>query len=181
MMILLVIVVVVLLVLTGILVYAATKPDQYSVERSIEIHAQPEQIFPLVNDLHALNRWNPFLVRDPGIQGSYNEIAAGEGASFSFDGSKDIGSGHMSITKSRPFSRVEMSLVMLKPFPGANEISFYFKPDADLTEVAWHMRGKSPYIMKVISLFFIMDAVVGKAFEQGLADLKQLVEEQQSG
>lgn len=175
----------ILLIITGcmlgiavaLLVYAATRPDQYSVERSIQINAQPEQIFPLINDLHALNRWNPFLVRDPGIQGSYNDIAAGEGASYSFDGSRDIGSGHMSITRSKPFSRVDMSLVMLKPFPGANEISFYLNPGATATQVTWNMRGKSPYIMKVMSLFFNMDAVVGKAFEQGLVDLKQRVEQ----
>lgn len=178
MMILLVIVILVLLVLTGILVYAATKADQYLVERSIQIDAAPEQIFPLINDLHAMNRWNPFLLRDPGIQGYYNDITAGVGASYSFDGSKDIGAGHMSITKSKPFSQVDMSLVMLKPFPGANEISFYLHPEADSTQVSWHMRGKAPYIMKVMSLFFNMDAVVGKAFEQGLADLKKRVEQQ---
>ncbi len=180
MMILLVIVVGVLLVLTGILVYAATKADQYSVERSILVHALPEQVFPLINDLHAMNRWNPFLTRDPGIQGSYNDIAAGVGAGYSFDGSKDIGSGHMSITKSKPPCQVDMSLVMLKPFPGATEISFYLQPEAVSTQVTWHLRGKSPYIMKVMSLFFNMDAVVGKAFEQGLADLKKQAEQQPS-
>lgn len=176
MMILLVIVVVLLLVLTGILVYAATKPDQYAVERSIIINTIPEHIFPLINDLHAMNRWNPFLGKDAAIQGDYNEIAAGEGAGYSFTGDKQSGSGHISITRSKVPVQVDMSLLLLRPFPGANEISFYLKPHAGSTQVVWNMRGKSPYIMKVISVFFKMDTVVGRAFEQGLLDLKKQAE-----
>lgn len=178
MMILLFIVLLILLVLIGILVYAATKPDQYTIKRSILIQARAEQIYPLINNLHTLNRCNPLLGKDPSLRGTYNEIAAGEGASYSYEGNKRTGSGYVSITRSKPSRQVDMSLLMLKPFPGTNEISFYLQPDAAATEVTCHMHGKSPYIMKVRSVFFNMDAVVGKAFEQGLVNLKQQVEQQ---
>lgn len=173
----LVIVVIILLAVVGILVYAATKPDQYAVERSILIAADAERIYPLINNLHAMNRWNPFLGKDPSLQESYNDIVAGEGASYSFEGNKQTGAGYISITRSKPSYQVDMSLVMLKPFPGANEISFYLQPAERSTQVTWQMHGKSPYIMKVMRLFFNMDAVVGKAFERGLSDLKQQAEQ----
>ena len=34
-------------------------PDAVQVSRSIEIAAQPEKVFPLVNDLRAFQRWSP--------------------------------------------------------------------------------------------------------------------------
>jgi len=47
-------VVVVILVagLGAVLVYAATLPDEFRVQRRIIIAAPPEAIFPLVNDHH---------------------------------------------------------------------------------------------------------------------------------
>jgi len=34
----------------AILVYAATRPDAFRVQRSASIRARPEAIFPLIND-----------------------------------------------------------------------------------------------------------------------------------
>ena len=48
-----VIVVVVLVVVAGILIYAATRPDSFRVQRSASIKAPPEKIFALINDLKA--------------------------------------------------------------------------------------------------------------------------------
>jgi hypothetical protein len=38
------------------------------------------------------------------------------------------------------------------------------------------MQGPSPYIAKVMQVFFSMDKMVGKDFEAGLANLKALAE-----
>ena len=37
----------------GILIYAATRPDMFRVQRSASIKAPPDKIFTLINDLHA--------------------------------------------------------------------------------------------------------------------------------
>ena len=44
--------VLVLLVAAGILVYAATKPNDFRVQRSASIKAPPERIYALIVDLH---------------------------------------------------------------------------------------------------------------------------------
>ena len=48
-----------------ILFVASRRPDNSRFARSIRIRATPERLFPLINDLRAMNRWNPYANRDP--------------------------------------------------------------------------------------------------------------------
>jgi len=43
--------------------------------------------------------------------------------------------------------------------------------------VTWVMAGPSPYISKLMGLFFNMDKLIGADFETGLANLKRLTEQ----
>jgi len=49
-------------------------------------------------------------------------------------------------------------------------------PNGDATTVTWSVSGPSPYVTKVMSVFFSMDDIVGKDFEKGLASLKTVAE-----
>jgi hypothetical protein len=44
------------------------------------------------------------------------------------------------------------------------------------TIVTWAMYGPQPYMAKVMSVFMSMDRMVGKDFEQGLANMKAIAE-----
>jgi hypothetical protein len=50
------------------------------------------------------------------------------------------------------------------------------QPKGDSTDVTWAMHGPSPYMSKVIGIFFNMDTMIGKEFETGLANLKTIAE-----
>ena len=165
-------------VLVGIvLAAAATRPNDFRVQRSASIKAPPEKIFPHINDLHAFNTWNPFNKKDPNIKGSYSGAASGTGAAYAFEGTRDVGRGRIEITDSRPASEVRMSLHMLAPMEGRNVVEFSLKPEgSQASRVTWAIQGPMPYISKVLSLFCDMDAMIGKEFENGLADLKAIVE-----
>ena len=52
--------IVVVVLLAALLVFAATKPDTFRVERSTSIKAPPEKIFPLINDFHRWDAWSPW-------------------------------------------------------------------------------------------------------------------------
>ena len=69
-----------------------------------------------------------------------------------------------------------MKLHMLEPFEGNNIIEFTLAPRADATEVTWTMHGPSPYIAKLMGIFFSMDTMIGRDFEAGLAGLKARAE-----
>jgi len=47
------------ILIAGILVYAATRPDTFRVERSTSVKAPPEKIFPLINGFHQWEAWSP--------------------------------------------------------------------------------------------------------------------------
>ena len=46
--------------LAALLIYAATKPDTYRVQRSTSIKAPPEKMFPLITDFHTSGSWSPY-------------------------------------------------------------------------------------------------------------------------
>ena len=168
------------LLVGGVLIVAATRPDDFRVQRSARIKASPEKIFPHINDLRAFNAWNPFNKKDPNIKGSYSGAASGPGAAYAFEGNSDVGRGRIEIIDAQPASEVRMSLHMLAPMEGRNVVEFLLKPEgsgeAQTTRVSWAIQGPMPYISKVLSLFCDMDAMIGKEFENGLAELKTIAE-----
>jgi hypothetical protein len=157
-----------------VLVLAAMKPDTFRVARSTAIKAPPAAIFPLINDLHQFNTWNPFEKKDPG-KGTYSGPAAGKGASYAWK-SDQLGVGSMTIGDTAEPSRVAMKLDFVKPFEAHNDVEFTLVPEGEATEVTWAMTGPVPFFAKIIHVFLDMDKMVGRDFEDGLASLKDLAE-----
>jgi hypothetical protein len=168
--------IVVVVVIAAVLVYAATKPDTFRVQRSASIKASPEKIFPLINDLHRFNTWNPYAKKDPNAKGSYSGPASGQGAAHAFEGNKDVGKGNIEILESAPSSKVTMALNMLSPFEAHNIVEFTLEPVGETTNVTWAIHGPMPFMSKIMCLFFDMDRMIGTDFEQGLSDLKATAE-----
>ena len=52
-----IIVIAVLLLVAGLLIYAASKPDSFRIERSTTIKAPPGKVFALINDFHQWESW----------------------------------------------------------------------------------------------------------------------------
>jgi hypothetical protein len=157
-----------------VLVLAAMKPDTFSVARSTSIKAPSQKIFPLINDLHQFNTWNPFEKKDPG-KGTYSGPAAGKGASYAWK-SDQLGIGSMTIADTTEPMRVALKLDFVKPFEAHNDVEFTLVPKGDATEVTWAMSGHTAFFAKIIHVFLNMDKMVGRDFEDGLANLKALAE-----
>ncbi len=170
------IVLLVVLAFLAVLGWAALRPDEFSVSRSASIKAPPEKIFPLINDMKAMNSWNPFVQSDPTIKLVYTGPAAGKGARCDWEGSGQAGAGNISVTESRPSSSAVMQLNMLRPFAGQNRVTFTLAPAGAATNVTWAMTGASTDLSKLMGLFMSMDKMVGGAFEKGLGDLKAKAE-----
>ena len=167
---------VVVLALAGLLLFAATRPDRFSLQRSIAVQAPPQKIHALINDLHQFNTWNPYEKKDPQIKGSYRGPAAGPGARYEFQGNRDVGAGSLEIVASAP-QQVALRLDMTAPMAASNTLTFTLQPKGSATEVTWAMEGASPYIAKLMGVFIDMDAMIGRDFEAGLANLKARAEQ----
>lgn len=164
----------------GILAYAATKPDAFQVQRSVNINAAPDKIFPLINNMRSMNSWNPFAEADPDIKIAYSGPDSGEGARYEWTGNSKVGEGNIEITDASAPSRVTLRLNMLKPLAAHNTVVFTLEPNGPATNattiVTWAMNGEQSYIGKVMHVLFNMDRMVGSQFEKGLAKLKAIAE-----
>ena len=67
-------------------VYAALQPPEFNVARSKTINAQPEAIFPLINDFHSWEKWSPWAKIDPAMKETFEGAPSGEGAIYTWAG-----------------------------------------------------------------------------------------------
>jgi hypothetical protein len=133
-------------------------------------------VFAEVNDFHNWEAWSPWAKLDPGMKKTYEGAPAGTGAIFRWSGNRQIGEGSTTIIESRPSELIRIKLEFLKPFKTTNTVEFTFKPAGDQTVIAWSMLGKNNFIAKAVGLVMNCDKMVGGQFEQGLAQMKSVVE-----
>jgi hypothetical protein len=167
--------VVVAVAIAGILLYAATKPDSFRVQRVVLINAPSDKVFPLINDIKAWTAWSPYEKKDPAMKRSYGAVTAGKGATYAWEGDKNVGQGSMEMIESSP-QKVVIKLDFLKPFEAHNIGEFILEPKGDSTSVTWAIYGPSPFMSKVIGTFMNIEDMIGRDFEKGLADLKAAAE-----
>lgn len=160
-----------------LLVYAATRPDEFRVARSAVVAAPPDRVFALINDLRAMNAWNPFdKKQDPDIKGRYSGPQSGVGAHYDFE-SRKAGTGYVEIVEVEAPRHVAMRLFMTRPMACDNRIDFTIEPRGADSEVTWSMSGKSGFAGKLCGLLFNVDKMCGGMFDKGLADLKTIAEQ----
>ena len=166
----------ILVAIAGVLLFATTKPDTFRVERSSTIKAPPEKIFAVLNDFHRWTEWSPWEKLDPAMKRTLGGPASGKGATYAWEGNSKAGQGRMEIIESVPASKVGIQLDFIKPFEGHNVAEFALAPQGDTTRVNWVMRGPTPFVSKLMQVFVSLDTMIGKDFDEGLANLKTLTE-----
>jgi len=164
------------LALLVLVVVVALRPDEFTVVRSGTIGAPPPVVFALVNDFRAWERWSPWAKRDPNMKIIHDGPASGVGADYRWSGNKNVGEGRMTLVESQAPDRLRIRLEFVKPFPGVNDVGFAFVGDGTGTRVTWTMSGKFNFITKAVGLVMNMDSMIGRDFEQGLAQLKSVAE-----
>jgi len=161
-----------------LLAYAATRPDVFRVERRLRIDASPDKLWPLVGELRGFNRWNPYDRKDPLLKGSYSGASNGIGSRYAWESDK-VGTGSLEVTGQQPGRAVQMKLDFVKPFEAHNHAEFTLSPMAGGgTEVRWAMFGPANFLSKLMGVFMNMDKMVGRDFEDGLQNLRQIAEGQ---
>ena len=165
------------LVLVGLV---ATRPDTFRIARSTTIAAPPEPVFALLNDFHQWARWSPWEKLDPQMQKTFAGPPSGVGASSHWSGNKKAGEGRMTITESKPAERLVTALEFVRPFAASNVAEFVLAEAGGGVAVTWTMSGRNNFMLKAFGLFANMDKMIGKDFEEGLANLKRVSEEKRS-
>ena len=166
------------LLVAGLLVAILMQPDEFRVTRSAQMSATPQQVFDQVNNLRNWDNWSPWAKLDPNASITFTGPDAGAGARFDWSGNKEVGVGSNEILESTAPESVHLKLRFVKPMKAENDVMFTFAPRGDKTEVTWTMYGPNNFIGKAIGLIMNCEKMAGGQFEQGLANMKSVVENQ---
>ncbi len=156
--------------------FIATRPAEFSVQRSATLPAPAEAAFAVVNDLHRWEEWSPWAKLDPQQKTTYSGAESGTGAITEWVGNDQVGEGRMTIEESKANELVRIKLEFIKPFASTSTTTFAFKPTEGGTEVTWTMAGTNDFMGKAMCLVMDMDKMVGGDFEKGLASMKTAAE-----
>jgi uncharacterized protein YndB with AHSA1/START domain len=171
-----IILIAVAVIIVAVAIIAAMQPSDFRITRSTRINAPAASVFPHINDLQKWKSWSPWAKLDPDVKESFEGPPAGTGAVMHWAGNNQVGEGSMTITESRANQLIRFRLEFLKPFAATNTAEFIFEPDGGHTTVTWSMFGHNNFTAKVIGLFINCEKMVGGQFEQGLAQMKAVVE-----
>lgn len=160
-----------------VLVLAAIAPKNYNVSRSIEIAKPKKVVFDYLKSLKRQDEWSPWGKRDPNMEKKFTGTDGEVGAISYWKGNKEVGEGEQEITKIVEGDSIESQLRFLKPFKSTSDAYIITKEiEQDRTKVIWGFSGKNKFPMSIMMLFMSMDKAVGKDFEEGLASLKEILE-----
>lgn len=161
--------------LLGLVGFAMTKPDTYHVERSRTYAASPEAVWALVSDMNQFPSWSPWQKYDPAMKTTIEGAAGAVGHTYSWKGNSDAGSGSMKITAVKPGERIDIALHFLEPFEDQASTAYILAADGDKTRLTWSMDGKNNMMGKIFSVFMDMETMIGKDYEEGLANLEAVL------
>ena len=156
--------------------YVSTRPDTFTVERFIEVQAAPAAVMAQLDDFRAWGAWSPWERLDPNMNKTFEGPERGVGSSYTWKGNSDVGSGKMTIVEQTPL-HIRFALEFFEPMASKSDTNFFLAPSGDaLTRVTWKMSGDCNFLSKLFGVFVDMDALIGKDFESGLAQLKAAAE-----
>ncbi len=166
------------LVLLGLMVLFAFiglfLPSLQQIERRIIIEAPAADIFPYTNDLHKFVVWSPWAKLDPDTKFTFSGSGSGVGAKMQWASEHEhVGHGSQKILESQLNTLVKSQLDF--GFGEPATASFTLSESDGQTTVVWTF---DTYLGNTISRYFglMLDQWVGTSYEQGLSDLKILVE-----
>jgi hypothetical protein len=152
-------------VVAGFLAFVAMRPAHYHVERSVSIKAPAEVVYVELEDLHKWAAWSPWEKIDPNMKKSYEGPERGVGASYSWQGNREVGKGKMTIVGAEPPKLVRYKLEFLEPMAGLAEASMRIAKEGD-----------NNFVGKMFGVFMDMDKMIGAQFATGLEKLKGIAE-----
>jgi hypothetical protein len=163
-------------IIASVLIVASFQSDEMNVTRSATVAAPPEAVFKVVNDFRQWNSWSPWSKMDPKMTTSLEGPPEGAGAKYHWSGNSEVGEGTTTLVDSKPSDKVTMRIDMVKPMAGSCDVQFTFVPEGTGTKVTWAMQSKKPFVGKVFGLFVDCEKMCGDQFNEGLANLKKVVE-----
>jgi uncharacterized protein YndB with AHSA1/START domain len=150
-------------------------PAKYEASRSIDINAPLDLVFSYVNNPRKGESWSPWLAADPTTKVTYNDVAEGQGAAYTWTG-ENSGEGKATITESSLNQKIVMALDFKDQ--GLATAVWTFTPSGSGVKATWALQGDAGMNPLARYVGLMIDSLIGPVFEDGLTRLKKVAEEQ---
>lgn len=168
---------VVLTIVVLIVFLAFVAPKTYNVSRSITINKPINEVFNYLRYIKNQDEWSPWKKKDPNMKQEFTGTDGEVGFVSRWEGNKAVGIGEQEITSITENKSVNSQLRFYKPWKSVSDAYLSVNEvNANTTKVVWGFAGINKPPSNIFMLFFNMDKAVGKDFEEGLNDLKQILE-----
>jgi hypothetical protein len=168
------------LILLGVIALAVlvfVTPTDYKVEREITINKPRADVLAYTKMLKNQNDWGPWVKKDPAIKMDYKGNDGEVGFVSAWESKlEDVGVGEQEIKKITN-NEIDTEIRFKVPFESTNQGYMMFdEVSPTQTKVKWGMSGSFARPMNLMMLAMDMDKEVGKDFNEGLTNLKSILE-----
>ena len=169
--------VIVILIAIPLIIALFTKKD-YAVEREIVINKPKQEVFDYIKFIKNQDNYSVWNMKDPNSKKTYKGEDGTAGFIYGWESTnKEVGTGEQEIVKIVDGDRVDMQLRFKVPFE-AEDDAYMVTEDAGAgaTKVKWGFKGSLKYPFNLFLLVMDMDKELGGALDQGLSNLKGIME-----
>jgi len=170
-----------IVVLVAIILIAALfiKKDM-TAEREVVINKTKQEVYDYIKLLANQNNYSKWARKDPAMKKTFRgtDNTVGFVSAWESD-SKEVGKGEQEIKKIDEGKRIDYELRFMEPME--SKATAYMITDSiapNQTRVKWGFAGRINYPFNFIRLFMDMEKSVGDDFEEGLKNLKEILEKQ---
>ena len=158
------------------LMAALFAPSTQVVKRTIKIQAPQDVVFRQLSNFRMWPKWDPWFAKDTSQIRTYNGTVGQEKYGYSWSSkNSDVGKGRIEVTQINKYEQLDFVFFMNNENNDqGNKGYFKLEEYNGMTEIEWGLVSEMSYPSKALNYF--IDGMVGPDFEQGLTNLKSLIE-----
>jgi ribosome-associated toxin RatA of RatAB toxin-antitoxin module len=161
----------VVLTIIGLLI-----PSSVKISRGVMIDADSVTVYNMINDVNTWKNWYPWITTDSGVLVQISPQTTGRGSFFKWTSFNKKSAGTITVTMVKPqLIGLHYDIKELNPADGGFRI-MTVNTDNKQTQVQWFMEYKLKWYPWERFYGIFIDYMIGPVFDQGLQNLKTLVE-----
>jgi hypothetical protein len=165
-----------------VLITGLALPKEYTVSREVTINRSKSDVYEYIKFMKHQHDYSVWWKMDPNQVTTYT----GEDGTIGFIAAwkselDSVGSGEEEIVAMQEGERIDFALRFKEPFESQAQSSMQLVAiDNTTTRIKWDFRGDMSYPFNVMQLFISMEYMLGKDIEQGLQNMKTILEKEGS-
>ncbi len=167
---------VIFLIFVGLLVLSFVAPTEFNVERETVVVKPKAEVFAFLKPLKNQTEWS-WMKKDPEMKLTFIGKDGEVGSIMKWDSKGEPGVGEQEIKKIVDGERIEYEMRFKTPWESTSKSWVTTEDEGDgKTKVRSGFSGTMPRPANLVLLFTDFEEVVGKDFDEGLANFKAVVE-----